>query len=128
MLFNFPSIDSIGLIINCISLIIQRINRLINGPGRAPGPAPGRVGWEGTPRRDLARGNGSLASVFGADDCPETPPYHVEDAYWTTGINQAIARSNHFANITVGVVVFNAVYIGRAFYYGNLKGNYCPAF
>jgi len=67
---------------------------------------------EVSPHTILLRENGSLASVFGAEDDPENPPYHVEDAYWKTGINQAIARSDHFANITVGVVVFNAVYIG----------------
>jgi hypothetical protein len=36
----------------------------------------------------------------------------VENFYYTTGSSQQIARSNFFAHFTVGVVVFNAVYIG----------------
>jgi len=54
----------------------------------------------------------SLAAVFSNDDDVSAPPYHVEEAYWKTGICQTIARSDRFANFTVLVVIFNAVYIG----------------
>jgi len=53
-----------------------------------------------------------LAAVFCNDDDVESPPYNVEDFYYTHGMCQKIARSNFFANFTVFVVVLNAVYIG----------------
>lgn len=54
----------------------------------------------------------SLGGVFLNDDDVESPTYHVESMYFEKGLNQRIARSDLFANFTVGVVVFNAVYIG----------------
>jgi hypothetical protein len=66
----------------------------------------------------------SLAAVFSNDDDLQSPPYHVEDAYWKTGINQKIARSDRFANFTVLVVIFNAVYIGFDSDYNNADNIY----
>jgi hypothetical protein len=54
----------------------------------------------------------SLASVFTNDDDVERPTYDVTDFYSTAGCSQAVARSDRFANITVIVVMLNAVYIG----------------
>jgi len=66
----------------------------------------------------------SLASVFTNDDDFDTPAYNVEDFYWKTGLNQKIARTNFFANFTVAVVVFNAVYIGVDSDYNNAQNIY----
>jgi hypothetical protein len=54
----------------------------------------------------------SLAAVFMNDDDVEKPVYNVEEFYHKKGICQEIARSSHFANFTVFVVIFNAIYIG----------------
>jgi len=39
------------------------------------------------------------------------PPYNVHNEYWETGIAQKIARSQRFENLTLGVIVINAVWI-----------------
>jgi len=59
----------------------------------------------------LQEGSG-LGDVFSVDNELERPVYHVENFFWETGTCQKIARSNSFANFTVGVVTFNAIYIG----------------
>lgn len=56
--------------------------------------------------------DGGLASVFMNDDDCETPCYNVEAFYYQKGCCQYIARSAWFQNLTVGIVMFNAVYIG----------------
>jgi voltage-gated sodium channel len=66
----------------------------------------------------------SLAAVFSSDDDVEAPSYDVSNYYYTTGINQAIARSKHFENGTVLVVVINAVYIGVDSDYNNAQNIY----
>lgn len=38
--------------------------------------------------------------------------YNVEDFYWETGIAQAIAKNEYFGHLTLGVISFNAVWIG----------------
>jgi len=69
-----------------------------------------------------------LAAVFSNDGDLQSPPYHVEDAYWKTGICQKIARSDQFANFTVLVVMFNAVYIGFDSDYNDASNIYRAAF
>lgn len=39
-------------------------------------------------------------------------PYNVEDFYWETGYWQALAKNEIFGHITLGVISFNAVWIG----------------
>jgi len=54
----------------------------------------------------------SLASVFTHDGDVERPPYDVAEFYYNTGCCQAVARSEHFQNLTVFTVVLNALFIG----------------
>lgn len=54
----------------------------------------------------------SMASVFMSDDDVERPHYDVTDHYFQTGVCQAVANHSHFQNLTVGVVILNALYIG----------------
>lgn len=70
----------------------------------------------------------SLAAVFCNDDDVESPPYNVEDFYYTHGMCQKIARSNFFANFTVFVVVLNAVYIGVDSDYNDSQNIYTAHF
>jgi hypothetical protein len=56
--------------------------------------------------------NGSIGSVFSTDNDPTSIQHSVEDYYYDTGICQQIARSSHFANLTVFVVCLNAIYLG----------------
>merc|ERR1712232_1443718 len=55
----------------------------------------------------------SLGAVFAdADWAFEKRPYDVKAFYKTVGVSQAIARSSAFDNITISVVVLNAIFIG----------------
>jgi len=38
-------------------------------------------------------------------------PYNVQNEYWKTGISQKIAKSQRFENVTLGVIVINAMWI-----------------
>jgi voltage-gated sodium channel len=53
-----------------------------------------------------------ISAVFAENLDPEAPAYHVEDFYYKTGLFQAIARSKDFGNLTLGIVVLNAIYMG----------------
>jgi hypothetical protein len=69
-----------------------------------------------TPNKSAAaelRLDGAFSSIFASNDASlDEPHYHVDDYYHTTGTAQAIARSESFHNITLGVIFLNAVYIG----------------
>lgn len=70
------------------------------------------------------RENVSLALCFKSDNQVDVPPYHVEDLYWKTGFFQRLARSNAFANVTVAVVIVNALYIGFDSDYNHAQNAY----
>jgi voltage-gated sodium channel len=62
----------------------------------------------------VAQEDASLRAVFHTDgpDAIAQLPYKVEDFYYKHGCCQAIARSPMFANLTIFIVAFNAVYLG----------------
>lgn len=60
-----------------------------------------------------AQVDGAFGSIFASKDLDlESPPYHVEDFYYTDGWCQAIARSERFNSCTLLVIVANAIYLG----------------
>jgi hypothetical protein len=59
--------------------------------------------------------DGAFGSIFNSamdEGCLDEPHYHVENFYSETGWAQALARSDRFTNFTLGVIAFNAVWIG----------------
>lgn len=70
-------------------------------------------------RELLVAGNGSWSGMkrlsarqSSTPSMEEKPHYDVYDPYHTSGISQKIARSDIFANVTLGIISLNAIYIG----------------
>lgn len=62
--------------------------------------------------KSAALGHHSISKVFAPDNQVDTKVYDVCDFYKTTGIFQSIARSQNFENLTMFLVIVNAMYIG----------------
>jgi len=67
---------------------------------------------------------GSLGSVFSSDCDVDAPVHNVADYYWKTGLMREIAIAQWFANVSVFVVVLNAIYIGVESDYNNAQNVY----
>lgn len=69
--------------------------------------------WVGIDRERLSQSLRDSAKESGQENSElDKPVYDVCQYYYTTGHAQKIARSDLFANITLGIISLNAVYIG----------------